>query len=106
MDRAVTFYRTLGLLFAKHCHGAGPEHYSSELDGLVFELYPLSEGQSASTSVRVGFNVDDVDALMPLLVQVGAVVVSSPRDCEWGRRALVRDLDGHAVELVTTLRVS
>lgn len=104
IDRAVTFYRMLGLVFTKHCHGNGSEHYSSEIDGVVFEVYPLSEGQSASTSVRVGFNVDDVDSLIPLLVQVGAVVVSSPRDCEWGRKALVRDLDGHAVELVTTQR--
>lgn len=103
IERAATFYRMLGLRFMKHSHGSGPEHFSAEVDGVVFELYPMTEDQPACTSVRVGFKVDDVDALLPPLVQVGAVVVSPPRDGEWGRRAVVRDLDGHTVELLTTV---
>ena len=31
----------------------------------------------------------------------GAEVVTPPSDSEWGRRAVVKDLDGHIVELVT-----
>ncbi len=106
IERAATFYRMLGLGFIQHRHGTGPEHLSAEVDGVVFELYPTAEDQPACPSVRVGFKVDDVDALLPSLVQVGAVVVSPPRDGEWGRRAVVRDLDGHTVELLTTLRAS
>jgi lactoylglutathione lyase len=101
IDRAAAFYRSLGLLFTKHSHGSGPEHYSSEVGGLVFEIYPLADGQPPTTAVRVGFVVDDIDSVVRLVTEAGAAVVSAPRDSPWGRRAVVRDLDGHSVELVS-----
>jgi catechol 2,3-dioxygenase-like lactoylglutathione lyase family enzyme len=42
VERAEAFYRLLGFEFTRHAHGAGPEHYSAELNGVVFELYPCS----------------------------------------------------------------
>lgn len=54
--------------------------------------------------VRLGFRVDSVDGLVPLLEAAGAEVVSAPHDSEWGRRAVIRDPDGHTVELVTSGR--
>lgn len=101
IDRAADFYRALGLLITKHSHGGGPEHYSSEVCGFVFEIYPLGDGQTSTTAARVGFIVEDVDSLVQLLAEVGGPVVSTPRDSAWGRRAVVRDLDGHSVELVS-----
>ena len=103
MDRAAKFYSAMGLLFTKHRHGKGPEHYASEVDGFVFELYPLADHQTPTTSTRIGFSVDDVDSIVTLLTGVGAEVRQEPRDSEWGRRAVVEDLDGHLVELVTPL---
>jgi catechol 2,3-dioxygenase-like lactoylglutathione lyase family enzyme len=100
IDRAARFYRELGLLITRHAHGDGPEHYTSLVDGRVFEIYPLRTGAEPTTAVRFGFAVDDVDGLLPLLIQVGATVVAAPTDSEWGRRAVVKDLDGHVVELV------
>lgn len=100
IDRASAFYAELGLLFTKHRHGNGPEHYTSTVNGFVFELYPLGN-QPPTTGVRIGFSIADVDAFIPALVALGAVVVSSPRDTDWGRRAVVRDLDGHVVDLLT-----
>lgn len=103
IDRAAYFYRALGLLITKHSHGTGPEHYSSEVCGFVFEIYPLAEGQSPTTAARVGFVVDDVDSLIRLVTEAGATVISAPQDSIWGRRAVVKDLDGHSVELVSQL---
>lgn len=103
IDRAVTFYQMMGLVFEKHSHGSGPEHYASEVSGFVFEIYPLNEGQPPTTSTRIGFSVDDVDAIVSSLKNLGAKIVSPPKDSEWGRRAVVRDLDGHSVELITPL---
>ncbi len=37
IDRAAMFYQTMGLLFTKHRHESGPEHYSSCVNGFVFE---------------------------------------------------------------------
>jgi hypothetical protein len=102
IERAARFYQAMGLLFAKHRHGSGPEHYASEVNGLVFEIYPIGSA-APTTSARIGFSVADVDSVVELLVDVGGEIVSAPRDSEWGRRAVMKDLDGHTIELVTPL---
>jgi len=101
IDRAAVFYREMGLLFTRQAHGSGPEHYSSEVSGLVFELYPLTPKSSPTTGTRIGFRVDSVDEVVTILSKIGAEVVTPPTDSPWGRRAVVKDLDGHFVELVT-----
>ena len=104
IDRLASFYRAMGLLFEKHRHGKGPEHYASVVNGFVFEIYPVSnpkDGSQTTTSTRIGFSVDDVDSIVEMLLAVGGELVTPARDSEWGRRAVVKDLDGHAVELIT-----
>ena len=101
IDRAIVFYREIGLLFTRHAHGSGPEHYSSEVSGLVFELYPLTPKSSPTIGTRIGFRVNSVDDVVTTLSKLGAEIVTHPTDSQWGRRAVVKDLDGHLVELVT-----
>lgn len=37
-------------------------HYSADIDGLVFEIYPLLKNQDqADFSLRLGFQVKEVD---------------------------------------------
>ena len=104
IDRAIVFYRELGLSPVKHSHGSGPEHCAMEHGEFVFELYPLSSKQTSTESSRVGFRVDGIDELVVCLAEIGATVISSPRDSEWGRRAVLKDLDGHSVELIQSIR--
>lgn len=104
IDRAASFYRYLGLVFTRHAHGSGPEHYSSEVAGAVFEIYPLTAKSQPTTGVRIGFRVGSVDETLSVLVQNGAEVVTPPTDSEWGRRAVIKDLDGHVVELLAQKR--
>ncbi|MFN0053011.1 MAG: VOC family protein [Planctomycetales bacterium] len=52
-------------------------------------------------SVRIGFAIDEVDAIVPKLEIAAGTVVTKPQDSEWGRRAVLKDPDGHAVEIVT-----
>ena len=101
IDRAAAFYRQMGLLFTRHSHGSGPEHYSSEVAGLVFEIYPLAPKSQPTVGTRIGFRVDSVDEIVSQLAEIGAEIVTSPTDSEWGRRAVVKDLDGHSDELLT-----
>jgi lactoylglutathione lyase len=101
LERAMAFYRVLGLTFTRHAHGAGPEHYACEVNGMVFEIYPLTVRSSPTTGVRIGFRVASVDDAVELLSRMGGVVVTPAADSEWGRRAVMRDFDGHTVELVT-----
>ncbi|MEM9907420.1 MAG: VOC family protein [Cyanobacteria bacterium P01_D01_bin.44] len=102
IHRAKLFYATIGLHFDLHAHGNGPAHYTSSEKGFVFEIYPLSESHIPTTSVRLGFNVTSVDEIVTALRKLGAVIVSDPCETKWGRRAVVRDFDGHIVELLTS----
>jgi catechol 2,3-dioxygenase-like lactoylglutathione lyase family enzyme len=99
IDRAVTFYRMLGMRFTQHSHGNGPVHYTSETADLVFELYPLASNQMPMIAMRLGFQVDDLDGLVVELGEIGVNILSPPQDSPWGRRAVVKDFDGHIVEL-------
>jgi lactoylglutathione lyase len=100
LSRAASFYTCLGLRFTKHQHGNGPEHFSAELPGGVFELYPLSANGLSTFGTRVGFTVPSLDAVIAALNDYPKAVVSPPNDTEWGRRAVVADPDGHRIELI------
>lgn len=101
MDRAVKFYTQMGMLFARHSHGKGPKHYSSEVCGFLFEIYPQRNPNDTTKNTRIGFSVDDVHGVVTMLQQIGATILTLPTDTEWGRRAVVKDFDGHVVELTT-----
>lgn len=105
LDRAVAFYSKLGLQFTKHRHGTGPEHFSAELPGAVFELYPQGADGPSTLGTRIGFAVDSIDQAITALADYPKALISSPKDSEWGRRAVVADPDGHRIELLQTKSV-
>ena len=98
--RAGEFYSCLGLQFLRHKHGNGPEHLSAELGTGVFELYPLSPDGPSTLGTRIGLSVPSLDAAIAAIGKYPGAIISSPKDSEWGRRAVVADPDGHRVELV------
>ena len=98
---AKTFYELIGLQFELHRHGNGPEHFACEWESRVFEIYPTQE---SSAETRIGFAVDAVDSITRSLRDAGHEILSEPRDSPWGRRAVVRDPDGHCVELTSKLQ--
>lgn len=100
IHRAVTFYKAIGMTFDLHSHGNGPQHYACEVDNFVFEIYPEKNGKH-TTATRFGFRVDSVDIALQQLASLQVDIVSAASDSEWGRRAVVRDLDGHTVELTS-----
>jgi lactoylglutathione lyase len=104
IDRATAFYSRLGLEFTKHRHGSGPEHFSAELPGSVFELYQLSTDGVSTAGTRIGFQVPSVDAVLAALRDHPNAILTPARDSEWGRRAVVADPDGHRVELLEACR--
>lgn len=106
IDRAVIFYKIIGLQFTKHSHGSGPEHYTSESCGFIFEIYPARSTSDATTATRIGFTVDSVDRVVKRLSELGATIRTKPSDSPWGRRAVVLDFDGHAIELCQSAKTS
>ncbi|MEK0450952.1 MAG: hypothetical protein RL088_3220 [Verrucomicrobiota bacterium] len=99
-EQSAAFYRCLGLEFARHRHGNGPEHFAAELPGGVFEIYPLSPDASPTSGTRIGFSVISVDRAIEAIIGYPNSVVSAPKESEWGRRAVVADPDGHRIELI------
>lgn len=69
------------------------------LEGIVFEIYPRNSNIDTS-AVRLGFRVSSVDKVVADLEEIEVVVLSSPRDSQWGRRAVILDPDGYKIELV------
>ena len=98
--RAAAFYSKLGLAFQLHRHGKGAEHYAAEMPGCVFELYPLTADGLATLGTRIGLTVSSVDAAVAAVSDYPDALISSPKDSEWGRRAVIADPDGHRIELL------
>jgi catechol 2,3-dioxygenase-like lactoylglutathione lyase family enzyme len=100
LEATRAFYAALGLPLAEEKHGDGPTHYSCDLGGTVLEVYPGTAGtappRSAGGAVMLGFRVASLDEA---LARLAAPVASGPRPGPWGRRAVVLDPDGRAVEL-------
>jgi catechol 2,3-dioxygenase-like lactoylglutathione lyase family enzyme len=86
------FYERLGLVFQKEKHGRGPEHYSSEHDGVVFELYP-NKGVSPDDNTRLGFKVSNLQETL------GKIEVSDEYEFNGTTTYVVIDPDGRKVEV-------
>lgn len=93
------FYEILGINFSYEQHGSGEKHLCARLSGIVFEIYPNSNNIDTS-AVRLGFRVSSVDKVIKDLEEIETVIVSPPKDSQWGRRAVILDPDGYKIELV------
>jgi lactoylglutathione lyase len=93
------FYQALGIRLTEERHGQGPAHYAGQVGPVVLEVYPLPEGGVADRTTRVGFTVADLGRVLDAVRAGGWPVVTPPKETPWGRRAVVHDPDGRAVEL-------
>lgn len=98
MDKLRAFYEAVGVELVEERHGKGPVHYAGRVGSTVLEVYPLPEGDGDATT-RLGFGVEDVDAVLAELQRIGAATMNPPQETPWGYRAVVSDPDGRAVEL-------
>ncbi|BDS10401.1 VOC family protein [Aureispira anguillae] len=100
INKLSDFYTKFGITFNKHKHRKGPLHYSSVIDGTVFEIYPLLKNQSeVDSSIRLGFEVENLDALVEQLKLEKIELVQLPQTSEFGRYAVVKDHEGRKIEL-------
>lgn len=94
------FYKLLGMEFQYHQHGNGPFHYAADLNGFVFEIYPLLKNQQeVDNSLRLGFTVPKLDELILQLKKKNIKIVQEPTQIKWGYTAIIKDLDGRKIEL-------
>lgn len=103
IEQSVIFYQTLGLIFKKERHGDGQEHYACEIGNLIFEIYP-SQSEFVDETTRIGFNVKNLDGLIEKISQNDGLIITEPTLSPWGKRAVIKDPDGHKVELLEPLK--
>ena len=100
---SLSFYRALGLSFVEEQHGTGPKHFSANLGGVVLELYPGTDGNApdrkSGGATMMGFKVASLDGVLAELSKLAIQVISPAKESAWGRRAVVADPDGRAIEL-------
>ncbi len=104
MDACLAFYCALGLTFQQEQHGSGPIHYSCELGNTVIEIYPGEPGtapdRKSGGATMLGFTVGSLDAVLEALRPLGVEPAAPPKESVWGRRVLVIDPDGRAIDLI------
>ena len=99
-DLSVQFYSLLGLSFVKHRHGEGPEHYSSENNSYVLEIYPSNSPNRPSPPLRIGFATNAFDSLIKTLIDNKTKFLVEPKMSPWGKRMVLLDPDQNRVEVV------
>ncbi len=104
-DESVAFYRALGVAFEGEDHGDGVVHSAADVGGIHLAVLPADEGDGADPGWRaagttfVGVWVDSLDETTAALERVGAPLLRSHEQVEWGCRVVVGDPDGRAVEV-------
>ena len=99
------FYRELGFPLRESQHDDGPVHWTCELGGVHFAIYPQEDGGDTPPEYRaagaslLGFEVESLDETYRAAKRVGAGVLIRPEEVPWGRRAVILDPDGRTVEL-------
>lgn len=103
LAEAAAFYRALGLPLEEERHDDGPVHFACELGPVHFALYASPPGQApgrtAGGATQLGFRVESLERALAAARAAGAPVVVEPQEVPWGRRVVVLDPDGRAVEL-------
>ncbi len=100
--RLVEFYRdVVGLPLVEEKDGAGPVHFGCELGDVHFAIHPIDsfpDNLWGKGSVRLAFNVFDLDELMERLKRHGVMPIFPPRQTAFGQVTAVNDPDGNYLE--------
>jgi lactoylglutathione lyase len=106
--KMVSFYKALGLPLEEEVHEKeSPLHYACEVGTVHFAIYESSNGRSSGLreggSSILGFQIDHLDEVLIQMKTQNFSIASGPEDRPWGRRAIIIDPDGRAVEIWETL---
>ena len=104
VEASLNFYKALHLTFVEEQHGSGPVHYSTDLAGIVMEIYPvqvpLAHEPNKNGTVMLGLQIESLTATLGKLKDLHIEPKTPPRDSEWGRWVNVVDPDGRTIQLI------
>lgn len=99
-EKLADFYRLFGLSFEYHKHGNSPFHYSASMGKTIFEIYPLTKGQSEpDINLRLGFDVENFSETIQKLKENDVTFFSEPSITNFGYMTIITDPDGRKIEV-------
>ncbi len=98
IHQSKSFYECFGMSFVEEKHGQGPTHFSAELDGIIFELYP--KGEKEITRTRLGLNVSSLDAFTKKLRDRFPNTPIKTIEFDQIKKRLVTDPNGIKIEVM------
>ena len=103
IEDSLAFYQGVGLSLTEEKHGNGPVHYSCQLGETVVEIYPGTPQEilayRGSGATMPGFRVTSLETTLICLNEIGVQILTPPMMNKWGKRAVIQDPDGRAIEL-------
>ncbi|MGZ3769516.1 MAG: VOC family protein [Bdellovibrio sp.] len=101
LDHMLGFYQIIGFQFTASKVDKGSVVYRCSRNGLEFSLYSIKESpKSPVPSLQLGFKINNIEKMVADLVKIpGAMTILDPTEMPDGKKAIVLDPDGHAIEL-------
>lgn len=95
------FYRIIGFQFAAAKVDKGSEIYRAHHNGVEFSLYKTVNAQKSQVpGLQLGFMVSDLAGTVEKLKAISSVTcILDPTEMPDGKKAIMIDPDGHAIEL-------
>ncbi|MGZ3775520.1 MAG: VOC family protein [Pseudobdellovibrionaceae bacterium] len=95
------FYQIIGFQFTASKVDKGSEVYRAHRDGLEFSLYSVKNTpKSLFPSLQFGFTIKKLEKIVEELVKIpGVLTILDPTEMPDGKKAIVLDPEGHAIEL-------
>eukprot|EP01060_Flectonema_neradi_P013031 TRINITY_DN19813_c0_g1_i2.p1 TRINITY_DN19813_c0_g1~~TRINITY_DN19813_c0_g1_i2.p1 ORF type:complete len:108 (+),score=9.01 TRINITY_DN19813_c0_g1_i2:55-378(+) len=93
LKTSLEYYRSLGLHFVEEQHGKGPIHWSTDLDGCIFELYPKRKADAEKFFPPLRFG---------LALKEKNIKFEIPKSGDADAPNIVRDPDGNYIHLTLT----
>jgi catechol 2,3-dioxygenase-like lactoylglutathione lyase family enzyme len=110
IDACFEFYQALGLEMVEEKHGKGPVHYSFSSNGVIVEIYPETQKDfteiRAERTIRLGFTVDSLAAILESLEPLGAKALKPASITQRRRLAVILDPDGREIEINEPLKIN
>jgi predicted enzyme related to lactoylglutathione lyase len=115
VEEMLEFYKMLGIPLAVDTHGEDGHapHFEADVDGVHYAVFPAKDDApspelgsgpgSYPGTTMIGLGVDNIVELSEQLRERGVQFRTPLQETPWGRRIVVFDPDGRAVELYQPL---
>lgn len=101
IEELLNFYILIGICFHEETNEQGIKTYTYTNDFFSLQLRETLSHELPTSNLNLKFYIDDVDAYEEDLREIDIFIVKKPWSTEIGRHMIIKDYDGHTIELIT-----